>query len=127
MSRLLKFLKLPLRALVTICCRHREAVALFPPKREFSARVELLSFPLAPTSMARRNVAGFDIFLCRYIQGGKSDAAGGLKIAKPFQFWKMIAHSRALAEFYVLEKAVSRGIGGCSTDKKPKNVKMQKL
>ena len=61
------------------------------------------------------------------VQGGKSDATGGLKIAKPLQFWKMIAYSRALEEFYVLEKAVSRGIGGCSTDKKPKNVKMQKL
>ena len=30
------------------------------------------------------------------IQGGKSDAAGGLKIAKPFQFWKMILFIRDL-------------------------------
>ena len=38
----------------------------------------------------------------QHIQGCKSNAGGGLKLAMFAQFWKIIAHSRALAEIYVL-------------------------
>ena len=60
------------------------------------------------------------------IQGGKSDAAGGVKIAKPFQWKIQLENDSALESsrrVLCFRKGSFPGYRGCSTDKKPKNVK----